>query len=115
MTSFNHYALGAVADWMHRSVAGLGPAAPGYREITVRPILPAQLNHASARHVTPYGEAAVSSVRRQGAVDVKVTVPVGCSAIVELPDSSPAIRIGHGEHEWSVPVGTVAGAVADHV
>ena len=26
MTSFNHYAFGAVADWMHRSVAGLAPA-----------------------------------------------------------------------------------------
>ena len=31
MTSFNHYALGAVADWLHRRVAGLAPAAPGYR------------------------------------------------------------------------------------
>ena len=31
MTSFNHYALGAVADWLHRTVAGLAPAAPGYR------------------------------------------------------------------------------------
>ena len=29
MTSFNHYALGAVADWMHRTVAGLAPAGPG--------------------------------------------------------------------------------------
>ena len=28
MTSFNHYALGAVADWLHRRVAGLAPAAP---------------------------------------------------------------------------------------
>ena len=32
MTSFNHYALGAVADWLHRTVAGLAPAAPGYRD-----------------------------------------------------------------------------------
>jgi Bacterial alpha-L-rhamnosidase 6 hairpin glycosidase domain len=31
MTSFNHYALGAVADWIHRTVAGLAPAAAGYR------------------------------------------------------------------------------------
>ena len=38
MTSFNHYALGAVADWLHRRVAGLAPAAPGYREIEVRPL-----------------------------------------------------------------------------
>ena len=29
MTSFNHYALGAVADWLHRTVAGLRPARPG--------------------------------------------------------------------------------------
>ena len=29
MTSFNHYAYGAVADWLHRTVAGLAPAAPG--------------------------------------------------------------------------------------
>ena len=33
MTSFNHYALGAVADFLHRVVAGLAPAEPGYRKI----------------------------------------------------------------------------------
>ena len=33
MTSFNHYALGAVADWMHRTVGGLAPAEPGYRRV----------------------------------------------------------------------------------
>ena len=31
MTSFNHYAFGSVADWLHRTVGGLAPAAPGYR------------------------------------------------------------------------------------
>ena len=33
MTSFNHYALGSVADWLHRVVAGISPLAPGYREV----------------------------------------------------------------------------------
>jgi alpha-L-rhamnosidase len=37
MTSFNHYALGAIADWLHRYAAGLAPATPGYRRIRVRP------------------------------------------------------------------------------
>ncbi|HEU4997819.1 MAG TPA: family 78 glycoside hydrolase catalytic domain, partial [Lapillicoccus sp.] len=37
MTSFNHYALGAVAGWLHRVVAGIAPAAPGYRVIRFRP------------------------------------------------------------------------------
>ena len=29
MTSFNHYAFGAIGDWLHRVVAGLAPDAPG--------------------------------------------------------------------------------------
>ena len=37
MTSFNHYALGAVADWMHRVVGGLAPAEPGYRAVRIAP------------------------------------------------------------------------------
>src|SRR5262249_21416887 len=37
MTSFNHYALGAVADWLHRVVAGLAPGAPGYRKLLIEP------------------------------------------------------------------------------
>ena len=36
MTSFNHYAFGAVADWLHRTVGGLAPAAPGYRKTADR-------------------------------------------------------------------------------
>ena len=34
MTSFNHVALGSVADWLHRVAAGLAPAAPGYKKIS---------------------------------------------------------------------------------
>ena len=36
MLSFNHYAYGAVVDWMYRHVAGIAPAAPGYRSLPVR-------------------------------------------------------------------------------
>ncbi len=37
MTSFNHYALGAVADWLHRAVAGLAPDAPATAASASRP------------------------------------------------------------------------------
>ena len=37
MTSFNHYALGAVADWMHRTIGGIAPAEPGYAKVLVAP------------------------------------------------------------------------------
>ena len=37
MTSFNHYAVGAVADWLQRTGGGLAPVEPGYRRLEIRP------------------------------------------------------------------------------
>jgi alpha-L-rhamnosidase len=101
MTSFNHYALGAVADWMHRRVAGLAAAEPGYRSIAVRPLFTDQLTKASAKHDTPYGEASVGWSRGDGQVTVSVTVPVGSRATVDLPGQE-TVEVGHGTHEWTV-------------
>ncbi|WP_424447088.1 family 78 glycoside hydrolase catalytic domain [Microbacterium arborescens] len=98
MTSFNHYALGAVADWLHRAVAGLAPAAPGYRRIRIAPHPLRTLDHASARHLTPYGEASVSWRREGGEIVVTAVVPPNTSAEVELP--GVAAEVGSGSHEW---------------
>jgi alpha-L-rhamnosidase len=103
MTSFNHYALGAVADWMHRRVAGLAPAAPGYRELDVRPVPGRNLTFASARHLTPYGEAKVSWQRQDGQLTLDVTVPVGASATVLVPGTTEPVSVRHGDHQWVVP------------
>ncbi|MEV5961232.1 family 78 glycoside hydrolase catalytic domain [Kribbella sp. NPDC051952] len=101
MTSFNHYALGAVADWLHRRVAGLAAGEPGYRTIDVRPLYTSHLTTASAKHLTPYGEASVSWTRSDGQVRLNVTVPVGSRARVEVPGESEPVEVGHGTHEWT--------------
>ena len=100
MTSFNHYALGSVVDWVHRRVAGLAAAAPGYRTLSVRPIFPSALDHCSARHRTPYGDAAVTWSRADGVVTLEVEVPVGARAEVELPGDATVTTVGHGHHRW---------------
>ncbi|HEY5515245.1 MAG TPA: family 78 glycoside hydrolase catalytic domain, partial [Pengzhenrongella sp.] len=100
MTSFNHYALGAVADWLHRTVAGLAPAAPGYRRLRVVPRPGGGLTHASARHVTPYGEASVSWRLGSDSLTVDAVVPVGVTADVDLPGLRTEVR--HGHHTWTV-------------
>lgn len=100
MTSFNHYALGAVADWLHRTVAGLAPAEPGYRRLVIRPELGGRLTAAAARHLTPYGEAGVEWQRDGGRFSVTVTIPVGVIAEVHLPGSEEPITAGHGRHTW---------------
>jgi alpha-L-rhamnosidase len=103
MTSFNHYALGAVADWLHRTVAGLAPAAPGYRRILVQPRPTRLLTRASARHRTPYGDAEAGWERANGALVVRAVVPVGATAVVQLPGDEAPIEVGHGSHEWRRP------------
>jgi alpha-L-rhamnosidase len=102
MTSFNHYALGAVADWLHRRVAGLAPVAPGYRRIEVRPLPDNRLTRAEARHLTPYGDASVAWQRADGTLRLEVGVPVGATAIVHVPGADAPVEVSHGRHEWTV-------------
>jgi len=103
MTSFNHYAFGAVGDWLHRVVAGLAPAAPGYRRIRVAPRPPRRgLSSASARLKTPYGTAESGWVLGDGDLRLAVRVPVGVTAEVVLPSGAGQV-VGHGEFEFSEP------------
>ena len=81
-------------------VAGLAPAAPGYRELLVRPGRLPDLTAASARHRTPYGDAEVSWQRSQGQLRLRVVVPVGATASVHVPGQSEPVRVGHGTHTW---------------
>jgi alpha-L-rhamnosidase len=102
MTSFNHYAFGAVADWLHRTVAGLAPAGPGYRTIAVRPRPGGGLTRAAARHRTPYGIAEVAWERAGHTLTLSITVPSGTSAMVGLPSTDVTeTRVGPGLHRFS--------------
>lgn len=103
MTSFNHYALGAIADWMHRTVAGLAPAAPGYRRLRIAPRPLRSLQHASTSHETPYGPARVGWKRDGSRILVEAAVPPGTTAVVSLPDGSDEFEVGSGLHAWDVP------------
>ncbi len=85
MNSFNHYAFGAVADWMHRYLAGLAPATPGYRQtlIHVRPT--DSFTWARASHESPYGHHLVAWDVAEGRLRVRVEIPVNTTAEVVVP------------------------------
>lgn len=99
MTSFNHFALGSIVDWMHRTIAGIAPAADGYRRIRFAPQPGGTVTSASARHRTPYGDAAISWARSGSRLEVRVEVPVGTEAEVCLP-SGTAHVVGHGRYTF---------------
>jgi alpha-L-rhamnosidase len=102
MTSFNHVALGSVADWLHRVVAGLAPAAPGYRKILFRPRPGGGLTAASASHQTPWGKASISWRTASEELHVEMTIPSNCTATADLPGKPPA-DLASGTHHMVVP------------
>jgi alpha-L-rhamnosidase len=86
MNSFNHYALGAVTGFFYRRLAGIAPAAPGFRRIAVQPIWLPEVGRVAARYDSCVGRI---ETRIDGDVDgitrLGITVPPNCIAEVELP------------------------------
>jgi alpha-L-rhamnosidase len=103
MTSFNHFAFGSVADWMHRTIAGIRPITPGWQQIAYRPGLESGLKHASASHDTPYGLASISWRRTLNTVKIDVRVPVGVIGLLEQSDGTRE-PLAPGRHTFTWPV-----------
>ncbi|WP_162600146.1 alpha-L-rhamnosidase [Streptomyces sp. CS131] len=101
--SHNHYAFGAVARFLTEYVAGLAPAEPGYRVISIRPHVGGDLTSARASVKTPYG-AASSSWRRDGdTIVLDVTVPPGTTARVHVGSQTQRILTA-GAHSFVCPL-----------
>ena len=102
MNSFNHYAYGAVGDWMYRSVAGLDldPADPGYGTVVFRPRPGGTITHAEARLQTPRGEAGIRWELKNDTLEVDVTVPAGAKGRFSAPEGFVAEggELGAGTH-----------------
>jgi alpha-L-rhamnosidase len=97
MTSFNHYALGAVADWMHRVIGGIAPAEPGYRTVRVAPRPGGGITWARASLETRHGAVRVEWHVTDGELEVEVDVPDGVTAEIDLPDGQRQ-RVTAGRH-----------------
>ena len=106
MNSFNHYAYGAIGEWMYRVVAGLelDPREPGYRHVLAQPQPGGRLTSAEAGLQTPYGEAASGWALADGKATVSVTVPPNARGTVRLPAATLA-----GVTEGGVAVATAPG------
>lgn len=99
MVSFNHYAAGAVGDWLYRRIAGIEPVDGGYRRFRVAPRPGGGLTSARARVLTPYGAAGSSWTIVGGVMSLTVEVPVSTECEVELPDGRRVV-VASGVHEF---------------
>ncbi|MBL7856745.1 MAG: glycoside hydrolase family 78 protein [Cyclobacteriaceae bacterium] len=92
MNSFNHYAYGAIGDWMYRVVAGIDTdeSKPGYKAIVIKPHIGGGLTTAQATLETPYGEAKSAWKLSNGKITLEIKVPVNTTAKVFVPVTSDA-------------------------
>jgi alpha-L-rhamnosidase len=87
MNSFNHYAYGAIGDWMYRKVAGLDmdASAPAFRRIRIEPLFGTKaLTYARTAHQSMYGRIASGWSVNGDRIEVNVTIPANTTAEVVL-------------------------------
>ncbi|TYJ53289.1 hypothetical protein B9479_006103 [Cryptococcus floricola] len=110
MTSFNHYALGAVAHFMHKHIGGLSPdpspLGAGWKRALVRPMVGGTVRSAETSFDSPLGRYAVSwyvvasEGKGEGKMKVEVEVPPNGEARVVLEGVDEVV--GSGRYEWEV-------------
>jgi alpha-L-rhamnosidase len=103
MNSFNHYAIGAVGEWMWRVIVGLNPdeTQPGWKHFHVRPIPGRGLTWVRGEYRSVRGPICSEWRTENGRFVLNVTVPPNTTATVQLPGKgSKAVRVGPGAHQF---------------
>jgi alpha-L-rhamnosidase len=87
MNSFNHYAYGAVGDWMYRVMAGIDvdPAVPGYKHMVIQPRPGGGFTSVKASHETLYGTVASAWTLDGSTFTLTLDVPANTRATIRLP------------------------------
>lgn len=87
MNSFNHYAFGAVGEWMYRNIVGINPdeERPGYKHFTIRPRPGGGLTWAKGRYESVHGTIASDWKIEGDKFSLDVTIPVNTTATVYVP------------------------------
>ncbi|WP_327351201.1 alpha-L-rhamnosidase [Streptomyces sp. NBC_01304] len=93
MNSFNHYAYGSVGEWMYAHLAGIAPAAPGFRKILVRPRPGGGVNEAHARFDSVYGRISTDWTSGSDGFRLTLTVPANTTAEVWVPEGRGTAQV----------------------
>ena len=106
MNSFNHYAFGAIGDWMYRTIGGLDvdDAAPGYKHAIIAPVVGGGITSAKTELQTPYGVLSSDWQLVMDRMTLTVVVPANTVATVTLRKATAATA-----RESGVPLSSAAG------
>ncbi|MDA9596986.1 glycoside hydrolase family 78 protein [Flavobacteriaceae bacterium] len=108
MNSFNHYAYGAIGEWMYNNLMGLklNEDFPGYKRFTIEPIFDENFENVKASFDSNYGEIAVEWSRKNGKLHLTIDVPANTSSDVIL--NKPT------EGNWKLDNAKLASKIMEH-
>lgn len=86
MNSHNHYAFGAIGDFLFRRIAGIAPAAPGFAKVHIAPIMAPSLGSGGGIYQSKYGSIRTHWKAASGQYQLDVDLPAGVEALVALPN-----------------------------
>ncbi|MGW6057029.1 alpha-L-rhamnosidase [Streptomyces sp. NPDC055189] len=99
MNSFNHYAYGSVGEWMYANIAGIAPAAPGFRKILVRPRPGGGVTEAQGSFDALYGPVTTHWKTDSDGFRLTLTLPANTTAEVWIPADKRS-QVAHGAAEF---------------
>lgn len=109
MNSFNHYAFGAVGEYLYGVVGGIKPARPGYESIRIQPVPGVGLTWADTRYDSIRGPIATTWTNRDDRFDLAVSIPPNTTAEVWVPTTNAAAITESGGPAASAPGVTFTG------
>lgn len=128
MNSFNHFAPGAVGDWMYSTIGGIEQLEPGYKKTLIAPTPGGGLQYAKVGYESVYGQITSDWTATADGLALSVDVPANTTATVKVPathaiavlesgapaadadgvhslsaaDGEVAIEVGSGHYEFTV-------------
>ena len=101
MVSFNHYASGAIGDFLYSRVLGIRDIEPGYKEFAFAPIFNEGIDYAEGKTLTPYGTIKASFKKQDGKILACIDVPVSTKCTLIGPKGEKqVVESGHHEVQW---------------
>ena len=117
MNSFNHYAYGAIGDWMYRVMVGLDidKDGIGYKKIRIQPHVGGKFTHASATYETQYGKLSSGWKIQDGKLILHALVPANTTATIYIPAAAATDVLENGLPLSSVKEIQVVGKEKEYV
>jgi alpha-L-rhamnosidase len=99
MNSYNHYAYGAIGDWMYRVSAGIDTRTegPGYKQIMIKPVTGGGLTDVNADYQTNYGKISSHWKLENGNFSMDVEIPTNTTATIYIPANGSSNIMENGK------------------